>query len=127
MQRVDAKNFRQRLLDLYGSCAVVERGKRAGNVAQDGLARRAKFNAVMIMPRGELLSFRAACVATSKPVEMPKVHLRTQASESFKHQLRLHKDRNDGHSAFGAAPWSVSAAENSYPLFPLPVDINPTE
>ena len=56
MQRVDGKNFRQRLLDLYGSCAVVERSKRAGNVAQDGLARRAKFNAVMIMPRGELLS-----------------------------------------------------------------------
>ena len=108
---------------------VVERGKRAGSVAQDGFTRRAKFNAVMIMPRGEALVFRAACVATVKAVEMPKVHLRSQASESFKHQLRLHKDRNDGHSAFRGCPLVCLGRGKSLPTSSplLSVDINLVE
>jgi hypothetical protein len=109
--------------------AVVLVVKRAGSVAQDGFARRAKFNAVMIMPRGEALVFRAACVATVKPVEMPKVHLRSQASESFKHQLRLHKDRNDGHSAFRGCPLVCLGRGKSLPTSSplLSVDINLVE
>jgi hypothetical protein len=108
---------------------VVERGKRAGSVAQDGFTRRAKFNAVMIMPRGEALVFRAACVATVNQWRCLKCTCEARLPSRFKHQLRLHKDRNDGHSAFRGCPLVCLGRGKSLPTSSplLSVDINLVE
>lgn len=69
----------------------------------------------MITPRGEL--FLPRLRRYSKPAEMPEVHLRTQASGLFKHQLRLHKDSKS--HAMGTVFGSCLGRGNPYPLFPL--------